>query len=140
MNLLNTRRAAAASSLPRYCLDAAAVVSFSLFVIGEAAAGDVEITAARAYASGGDQYRFEVTLRHADTGWDHYADEWQVLTPAGEVLGTRVLYHPHVDEQPFTRSLSGVKIAPEHDAVVIRAHDSVHGYNSQTLRVELPDR
>lgn len=35
-----------------------------------------------------------VTLSHPDTGWDHYADGWQVTTPKGEILGTRDLAHP----------------------------------------------
>ena len=46
-----------------------------------------------------------VTLAHPDTGWDHYADGWEVVTGDGTSLGLRVLAHPHVDEQPFTRSL-----------------------------------
>ena len=50
--------------------------------------------------------RFSVTLSHADTGWDHYADGWEVRTPDGTVLGRRTLHHPHVTEQPFTRSMS----------------------------------
>ena len=48
---------------------------------------------------------FSVTVRHADEGWDHYADKWDVVAPDGTVLGTRNLYHPHVHEQPFTRRL-----------------------------------
>jgi len=32
-------------------------------------------------------YRFEVTVRHTDEGWDHYADAWQVLeAETGQVL------------------------------------------------------
>lgn len=57
-----------------------------------------------------ETYRFDVTIRHPDTGWDHYADGWRVLDMDGNELGMRVLFHPHVDEQPFTRSLDGVKI------------------------------
>ena len=45
-----------------------------------------------------------VTLRHPDSGWDHYADVWRVFDPEGQKLAERVLLHPHVDEQPFTRS------------------------------------
>ena len=84
--------------------------------------------------------RFDVTLRHSDSGWDHYADKWQVLGPDGAVLGTRVLHHPHVEEQPFTRSLAGVLIPPKFDEVWIRAFDSVHGRSDQDFRVTLPDR
>jgi hypothetical protein len=41
-----------------------------------------------------------VTVRHADEGWEHYADCWEVLTLDGEVLATRELAHPHDNEQP----------------------------------------
>ena len=90
---------------------------------------DVETVSFRQAADG--SYHFDVTLRHADAGWDHYADRWEVLTPDGEVIATRTLYHPHVDEQPFTRSLSGVKIAEGVKRVVVRGHDSVHGYGGE---------
>lgn len=53
--------------------------------------------------------RADVTLSHPDTGWDHYADVWRVYTPDGTMLAERVLVHPHVNEQPFTRS-AGVSI------------------------------
>ena len=82
-------------------------------------------------------YRFDVTLRHGDTGWDHYADGWEVISASGDVLGKRVLAHPHVGEQPFTRSLSGVKIPQGTSSVSIRAHDSVHGYNKKVFEVKL---
>ena len=70
---------------------------------------------------------FDVTLRHADEGWDHYADRWDVLDGDGHLLGQRVLLHPHVNEQPFTRSLRGVAIPAGVEVVYIRPHDSVHG-------------
>jgi hypothetical protein len=60
------------------------------------------------------------------------------VSPDGSVLGTRTLYHPHVEEQPFTRSLSGVKIPAGIDKVTVRAHDSVHGYGGKTAIVDLP--
>lgn len=33
-------------------------------------------------------WTFEVTVQHEDTGWEHCADRWEVLTPEGEVLAT----------------------------------------------------
>lgn len=85
-------------------------------------------------------YRFSVTVRHADEGWKHYADRWDVLAPDGKVLGTRVLLHPHVNEQPFTRSLSGVAIPDGISQVTIRAGDSKHGYGGAALEVAIPGR
>lgn len=70
-----------------------------------------------------------VTISHADTGWDDYADGWRVETRDGEVLGTRVLHHPHVEEQPFTRSLGGVDISPDVTEIVIRTRTSVTGWS-----------
>jgi hypothetical protein len=81
---------------------------------------------------------FNVTVRHADTGWKHYADRWEVLAPDGTVLGVRTLYHPHVNEQPFTRSLSGVKIDRSIQEVTLRARDSKHGWGGKEIRVKLP--
>jgi hypothetical protein len=52
------------------------------------------------------QFRISVTLSHADTGWDHYANALQVLNESGEVIGEWVLQHPHVNEQCFTCSLT----------------------------------
>lgn len=83
---------------------------------------------------------FNVTLRHADTGWQHYANQWDVLSPDGQVLGSRVLHHPHVKEQPFTRSLSGVKIPADVKQVIIRARDSKHGYGGIKKSIDIPRR
>jgi len=82
-------------------------------------------------------WTISVTLRHPDTGWDHYADGWEVLTQDGTRLGFRALLHPHVTEQPFTRSLSAVAIPPGAEAVLIRARCSVTGWGETAYRLEL---
>ncbi len=84
----------------------------------------------------GDGWTISVTLRHADTGWDHYADGWQVLTASGQSLGFRGLLHPHVNEQPFTRSLAGVDIPPASDHLIIRARDNVDGWSCKHFRLD----
>ena len=99
-------------------------------------AGDTKIVDAKATKSGAT-WRFDVTLRHDDTGWDHYADAWRVVAPDGTVLGTRTLYHPHVDEQPFTRSLAGVAVPAGLSEVKIEARDNVHGWAGETFSVKL---
>ena len=112
-----------------------ALVSFGFPASGET--GEADVIAVKAQKSG-DSYRFDVTVRHADTGWDHYADKWDVVASDGTILGTRVLYHPHVEEQPLTRSLSGVKIPTGVKQVIVRAHDKVHLYGGKEFVVELP--
>jgi len=99
-------------------------------------ADDVRILDVRVECPG--SCTFSVTLEHADTGWDHYANQWDVVSLDGQLLGSRVLYHPHENEQPFTRSLSGVTIPPGVSRVKIRAKDSVHGYSKQEAVVDIP--
>lgn len=100
-------------------------------------AGGADVVGVEASKAADGAWRFEVTVRHADTGWDHYADSWQVLTDDGKVLATRVLAHPHVDEQPFTRSKGGIEIPAGINRVKVRAGDSVHGFTGQEMMVEL---
>lgn len=61
-----------------------------------------------------------------------------MLAPDGARLGLRVLVHPHVEEQPFTRSLADVVVPAGVDHVLIRARCLVDGWNDATLRVDLP--
>ena len=101
-------------------------------------AGEADVVNVVVKQIGERAYHFDVSVAHADTGWDHYADKWEVVAPDGTILGTRILHHPHVNEQPFTRSLSNVAIPANINRVIIRAHDSVHAYGGRTMRVELP--
>ena len=100
-------------------------------------AGEADVVAAKFARAADGTYRFDVTVRHADAGWEHYADKWQVTGPDGTVYGERVLAHPHDNEQPFTRSQSGIAIPDGVEAVTLRAHDKVHGWGGQELTVEL---
>ncbi|NDR59678.1 hypothetical protein [Aliiruegeria sabulilitoris] len=95
----------------------------------------IEAVEARASSNG---WQFSVTLRHGDAGWDDYADGWRVLAPDGTVLGTRVLAHPHVNEQPFTRSLSGVVIPDSVEEVQIEASTSPEGWSGKAQPFKLP--
>ena len=73
-------------------------------------AGESDVTDVVVTDQGDGRFRFDVTVRHADEGWDHYADKWVVKGPDGTVYGERVLLHPHETEQPFTRSQTGIEI------------------------------
>lgn len=117
------------------------LVSFLLaWLAAPAAAGPAEVAAVSVRVDADGTFTFIVTVRHADQGWDHYADRWEILAPDGRKLGERILYHPHVSEQPFTRQVSGIAIPREITSVVIRAHDSVHGFSGAAQTVALPER
>ncbi|KPJ78381.1 MAG: hypothetical protein AMJ54_03975 [Deltaproteobacteria bacterium SG8_13] len=102
-------------------------------------AGEADVTQTEVVRTGPGVYRFSASVLHRDEGWDHYADRWEVIAPDGHILATRTLYHPHVNEQPFTRSLGDVKIPTGIRQVEIRAHCSVHAYGGKSESVSLPE-
>lgn len=108
-----------------------------LLVSGPAVADPPVVTGASAVAQG-TGWQFDVTLTHPDTGWDHYADAWRIETPDGTVLGERELAHPHVEEQPFTRSLSGVVLPDGLREVVIRPRCNTDGWSEAAFTLRLP--
>jgi hypothetical protein len=113
------------------------LILFTLFYSSPAFAGKADVIDVKVMRDG-NTYAFVVTIKSDDTGWEKYADKWDVVGPDGAVLGTRVLAHPHEDEQPFTRSLEGVAVPAGVTEVLIRAHDKVEGYGGKQLVVKLP--
>lgn len=111
---------------------------FLMMCARAAMAGEADVINAIATRQA-DGWQFRVTLKHDDAGWDHYANKWEVLSIDGKVLGTRVLLHPHVDEQPFTRGLSGVQVPDGTGEVIIRAYDSVHADGGKQFRLKLAE-
>ena len=106
--------------------------------------GNTDVLHVKAVQAADGTWTFHVTVRHPDTGWDDYADGWDVLTPDGTVLKpdpdspfTRLLLHPHENEQPFTRSQSGIVIPSGVTQVRVRAHDLVDGYGGREVEVDL---
>jgi len=118
--------------MKRYPVLIAVALAYAETTLG----GEADILDAEVSCNG--HCRFSVTVEHADAGWDHYADKWEVLGPDGEVIAVRELAHPHVNEQPFTRSLGRVDVPAGVRRVTIRAHDSIHGYGGRELTVEVP--
>lgn len=113
-----------------------ALAILGVLAAGVAGAGEADVLAVEADCEG-SLCTFAVTVRHGDEGWDHYANRWEVVAPDGRVLATRVLRHPHVDEQPFTRDLRGVRIPEDISRVRVRAHDSQHAFGGAEVTVEL---
>lgn len=86
------------------------------------------------------RWTFHVTLQHKDTGWEHYADGWRIVDDKGNELGLRKLWHPHENEQPFTRTLANVLIPKDVDIIYIEARDKVHGWSKQRVRINMKEK
>ena len=114
------------------------VAIISLLTIHIVWAGPADVLKVDVEKTGENSFHFDVTVLHDDDGWDHYANKWDVVAPDGTILATRILHHPHENEQPFTRSLGGVKIPKSVNTVSIRAHDSVHGYGGKIITLPVP--
>lgn len=115
-----------------------AVASLLLVMFAGAAAADPPlVTGVNLTQAPSGQWRFDVTLTHPDSGWDHYADGWRIEDASGNQLGLRALAHPHVDEQPFTRSLAGVAIPDDIAQVYVRARCNIDGWSDAVFQVTL---
>ncbi len=98
-------------------------------------AGDVKIVDVLVKKRG-QSWNIRVMLKHEDTGWEHYADAWRVVSEDGKVLGNKLFQQPHVEEQPFARSLT-LKIPRNIHKFYIEAHDSVHGWSMNRVHINL---
>ena len=105
---------------------------------------DANVEYVKAVYNGYHSWTFHVTVHHPDTGWQDYANGWDVVLPDGTVIKpdttspfTRLLLHPHETEQPFTRSQSGIVIPEDITTVTVRAHDLVDGWGGQEIIVDL---
>ena len=111
-------------------------VAIVLVFAHSSGAGEADILKVETRYNGNNNFQVIVTVQHKDTGWDHYAKGWEILDEQGRLLGTRVLHHPHVKEQPFTRSYT-LDIPPSMNAITVRGVDSVHGRGGKTILIPL---
>jgi hypothetical protein len=118
----------------------ATLIVASIIASSRAGAGEADVIEVKVQLESAGTYAFDVTVRHADAGWEHYADRWENTGPGGAVYGTRVLAHPHDDEQPFTRSQGGIRVPGGVERVIVRAHDLIHEFGGKEMVVTLPDR
>lgn len=99
---------------------------------------DVVAVAVRARSA--DTFDFDVTVSSPYDTAQRYADAFRVMDEKGQVFGERILLHDHATEQPFTRDLHGVRIAPNIRKVIVQARDKKNGYGGKRVEVGLPGR
>lgn len=110
---------------------------FFAFAAMSVNAGEADVVDVSIESLGGGKFRINATLSHEDTGWDHYANRWDVLDESGNIIGVRELGHPHVNEQPFTRSVS-ITIPNTVKRITVRANDSVHDTGGAMFDIDVP--
>ncbi len=115
------------------------IVLLVLFLSQMTSANEVNILQASFSQHTSGLWSIKVTLKHDDASWKHYADDWRIVDEKGNILADRILVHPHINEQPFTRGLNNVKIPSNIKTVFIEAHDKVHGWSKNRLKVNLDD-
>jgi len=115
------------------------LLAIGLTAAATAHAGDADVTNVVVRQRNG-QYDLDVTIRSKDTGWERYADRIEASGPDGAVLGTRVLEHPHDDEQPFTRDLYELHVPAGIAKITVRAHFKPTGFDGSAMTVTLPGR
>jgi len=107
-------------------------------------AGNADVVNVFAREDPDGTWTFHVTVKHQDEGWDDYANGWDLVLDDGTVLKadpgdrfTKVLRHPHVDEQPFTRTQKGLVIPEGVTSLRVRAHDKRHEFHTLDETIEL---
>ena len=106
---------------------------------GPAAAGGADVINAVVEYDVKGRYTVTATVLHKDEGREHYVTRFEVLTPEGKVIGARYLGHPHVHEQPLSRSAVSVKIPKDVQEVRVRAYDNVHGFSGKEFVAKVPE-
>lgn len=122
---------------PTHARGSCIAISILIFMLASTAAADgADVIDARLVELGDGRIMISATIRHNDTGWSHYADRFEVLDDDNRVIATRVLMHPHVDEQPFTRSTRAFVRPKNLGEMKVRAHDSRHGFAGKAFDIE----
>ena len=97
-----------------------------------------EVVAIDASQDADGTWTFRVTLSSPYDTPERYADAWRVVDPDGNELGIRVLTHDHANEQPFTRSQTGIAIPADVTEVTVQGRDQANGWGGGELTITLP--
>ncbi|MGB7450034.1 MAG: hypothetical protein WA892_13035 [Ornithinimicrobium sp.] len=80
-----------------------------------------------------DTASLSVTVSSPYDSPERYADGWRVMDQDGQVLSEHTLGHDHANEQPFTRTQSGVTIPAGTEQLTIEGRDQENGYGGETV-------
>ncbi len=115
----------------------AAFALLAVLLAAPALADAPEIVGAKVGETGG-LWAVTVTIAHDDTGWDHFAGGFAVLSPDGTQLGALEFSHPHTGQDRFEASLTGLRIPDDIPFILIRTRCSLVGWAAEPVKVDLP--
>jgi hypothetical protein len=105
---------------------------------------EAHVTFVRATQAADKTWTLEVTIEHPNRGDGGYADGWDIITPAAQVIKksvgeayTQALSEPSTREESLTHTLTGLAIPADVTRFFVRAHDSVHGWGGEMVFVDL---
>lgn len=140
-NALPTTTAAAGEVLAASTTAANTTVPTSTTTI-DASDADIDaypsVIGATATPDGDGTWRFDVTISSPYDTPERYADAWRVLGPDSTEYGIRILGHDHANEQPFTRSQSGIPVPADVQTVTIQGRDLANGWGGAVFELNLP--
>lgn len=102
-----------------------------------ASAGKADVVKVTYHKLSSGNYNFHVSIQHDDSGWDHYANRWEILDLQGNILAVRDLRHPQLDKDTYQKTKNNIEIPEGIRTVQVRAHDIMHGYGGHVMTVEL---
>lgn len=89
-------------------------------------------------------WTLEVTIEYDNPTAEAYADGWDIITPAGQVIKkdvtdpyTQILEPPRNGEQRLTHTETGITIPVDVKQFFVRVHDSVNGWSGRMVFVDL---
>jgi hypothetical protein len=115
-------------------------VSVSVIAAGPSDQKFPDVVSVKVTPRSSNVFDFDITVSSPYDTPQRYADAIRVVARPDVILGERILFHDHADEQPFTRDVYGVKIPSGVRVVVVQARDRANGYGGKTVEVTLPGR
>jgi hypothetical protein len=84
-----------------------------------------------------NQYWYEITFEHDDTGWDHYVDYWTVVDDRNRPIQKIWTGRPTPGGWPFKHTTRSLVVPTGVNTLVFKAHCKIHGMGTQWVTVDL---
>lgn len=114
-----------------------ALIFFTALHANHAFAEAADVLGAKADCDKRFTCKIWATIQHPDEGWNHYANAFEIASKDGQLIATRILRHPHIKEQPFTRSIESLTLPEGTTVVNIRAKDSFDEAGGKTVSLPI---